>query len=234
MTDRLVLWDVDGTLIPALGLRDLLYREAFRTTAGREPTRVLGSFAGVELADAAAMLETNGLRPTTRRLERFRKHLEAAMDRHLERLARAGPAPGVDRLLAALAEGGAVQTLVTGNVRRVAEVKVATVGLKRHLDLEVGAYGWEATERWRLVVLARERASRKHGRAYSSANTVVIGDTPLDVEAARRGGAAAIAVATGPVGLAELEASGAPVVLPHLDDVAGVLAAVDRLTGGGP
>jgi phosphoglycolate phosphatase len=232
--DRLVLWDVDGTLIPPLGLRDLLYCEAFKATAGREPTRLLGSFAGVELADAAAMLELNGLRPSAERLERFREQLEAAIDRHRERLARAGPAAGVERLLAALAEGGTVQTLVTGNVRRVAEVKVATVGLDRHLDLEVGAYGWDAAERWRLVALARERAGRKHGRVYASANTVVIGDTPLDVEAAQRGGAAAIAVATGPVGLAELEASGADVVLPHLADVEGVLAAVERLTGEVP
>jgi phosphoglycolate phosphatase-like HAD superfamily hydrolase len=55
---------------------------------------------------------------------------------------------------------------------------------------------------------------------------VLVGDTPLDVAAGRDGGARVVAVATGPYGVDELEATGADAVLPDLRDTERALAAI--------
>ena len=81
-----------------------------------------------------------------------------------------------------------------------------------------------------LVTVARHAAGQVYGADFSGASTVLVGDTPLDVEAALATGARAVAVATGSYSAAELAAAGAHVVLPDLTDTARVLAAV---TGAG-
>jgi len=65
---------------------------------------------------------------------------------------------------------------------------------------------------------------------FTEVNTVVLGDTPKDVDAALRGGAAMIAVATGLTDAAGLQAAGAHLVLPDLEDVERVVGAIDDMT----
>ena len=111
-----------------------------------------------------------------------------------------------------------VQSVLTGNVREVAAAKLAAFGLDRHLDLEAGAYGSDDARRANLVAVARNRAAARHGAAFAAASAVLVGDTPHDVRAARDGGAAIVAVATGRCDEAELRSAGAEVVLPDLVD----------------
>jgi beta-phosphoglucomutase-like phosphatase (HAD superfamily) len=77
-----------------------------------------------------------------------------------------------------------------------------------------------------LVGIARKRASAKLGLSFDKRNTVVIGDTPRDVEAGRLGGAYVVAVASGSDSVERLKVEGADVVLPDLADTAAVVAAV--------
>jgi phosphoglycolate phosphatase len=77
-----------------------------------------------------------------------------------------------------------------------------------------------------LVPVARLAAGRAYEMDFSGCSTVLIGDTPLDVEAALATGARAVGVATGTYSAAELAAAGAHVVLPDLTDPGPVLAAV--------
>jgi phosphoglycolate phosphatase-like HAD superfamily hydrolase len=119
-----------------------------------------------------------------------------------------------------------VQSLLTGNIRALAEVKLAPLGLTDHLDLAVGAYGDVSEVRAELVHLARENAAAAYGGDFSGAATVLIGDTPRDVEAALATGARAIGVATGSYTAAELASAGACTVLPDLTDTGRVLAAI--------
>ncbi len=135
--------------------------------------------------------------------------------------------PGAHAALAALAEvPGVVQSVLTGNVRQVAEAKLAPLGLTGHLDLAVGAYGNEHEVRAELVPLARDRASAAYGADFSGQATVLVGDTPLDVEAALTTGARAVGVATGQFPAADMEAAGASAVLADLTGTAQVVAAV--------
>ena len=139
---------------------------------------------------------------------------------------RRGPAPGRDGAGFTTANVRVVQSVLTGNVRRMAEIKLSAVGLDADLDLETGAYGDSHEIRSELVHLARGKAARKYGRGFAGTATVLVGDTPLDVAAARATGARAVAVATGGTSADKLAESGADVVLPDLTDTAAVLFAI--------
>jgi phosphoglycolate phosphatase-like HAD superfamily hydrolase len=116
--------------------------------------------------------------------------------------------------------------VLTGNIRPLAEAKLAALGLRDGLDLCIGAYGDDHEDRAQLVEVARRRAAAVHGRspsAFAGTSTVVIGDTPLDVAAALAAGARAVGVATGSYRDADLIAAGAHAVLPALTDPSLVL-----------
>jgi phosphoglycolate phosphatase-like HAD superfamily hydrolase len=121
------------------------------------------------------------------------------------------------------------QSVLTGNVRQLAEVKLDALGLREGLDLCIGAYGEDHEDRAQLVHVARRRAAGVHGRsadAFEGTATVVIGDTPLDIAAALDAGARAVGVATGSFAAADLMAAGAHAVLPDLTDTQLVIEAL--------
>src|SRR5207253_5591871 len=136
------------------------------------------------------------------------------------------PLPGAAAAVAALAAARIRQSLLTGNVRPLAALKLRRAGLGPGLDLDAGAYGDAHEVRAELVTVARRAARQAYGRAFPGAATVLVGDTPLDVEAATATGARAVAVATGSYPAAALAAAGAHTVLPDLTDTGAVLAAV--------
>ena len=103
-------------------------------------------------------------------------------------------------------------------------LKLTAFGLEPHVDFGIGGYGSDHSVRSELVAIACERASAKHGVALGPADAVLIGDTPLDIEAARDAGARAVAVATGPHSSEELAEADA--VLEDLRDTAAVLHAI--------
>jgi phosphoglycolate phosphatase-like HAD superfamily hydrolase len=154
----------------------------------------------------------------------FGETLTAVYSRRREELRKRGRAlPGATRALEALAGIATVQTVVTGNVKGVAVIKLEAFDLALHIDFDIGAFGSEAEVRAELVRLARRRASRKHRAAFDAHNTVVIGDSIHDVVAGRDGGAQVIAVASGRDTESELLGAGADVVLRDLSDTARLL-----------
>jgi phosphoglycolate phosphatase len=239
MRRHLVLWDVDHTLIDAGGLSSHLYGLVFTGLFGRELSAV-APMAG--RTDRAIILETlalAGVSDPGRHVDAFVRGLAVAAPRFGERVRLRGRVlPGAAEALAALAAPSqtlVVQSVLTGNVRPLAEAKLGALGLTRHLDLEAGAYGDAHEDRAELVHLARRAAGRGYGCDFGGAATVIVGDTPLDVRAALATGARAVGVATGGAGPAELAAAGAHAVLPDLTDTDRVLAAVlDRPAGQPP
>ena len=234
-----MLWDVDFTLVNAGGVGWRLYRQAFAQVFRRELPDVAGrtGMAGrTDRAIAIDVLTLAGVADPRGQVGAF----QAALHRLAPGVApmvadRAVVLPGVADALAALArQAGVVQSVLTGNIRPLAQAKLGPLGLAALLDLDVGAYGSEHEVRSELVDLARARAGEAYDADFSGPATVLIGDTPLDVRAALVTGARAIAVATGQFSVAELAAAadddgappGAVVVLPDLTDTAAVLAAV--------
>ncbi len=215
----LVLFDIDGTLLLSGGAGKRALNETFEELFG-----VAGAFDGIPVAGRTdplllhdALAQT-GLTAAADLRARFH-------DRYCERLAvtildplpRKGLMPGVRSLLARL-EGrpDLTSALLTGNFARAARIKLEYFGLWRHFAC--GAYGDDAASRDELVPVAITRARRQGIAIESSAQVVVVGDTPLDIRCARAAGAWSVAVATGPYSEAELTEHGADRVLPDLAD----------------
>lgn len=95
--------------------------------------------------------------------------------------------PGLAEALARLSSLGMRATVVTGNLRVIATVKVGRMGLAESLDIEIGAYADDAEDRVQLAPIARERAGSP-GFPWPRARTVVVGDTPRDIAGARADG----------------------------------------------
>jgi phosphoglycolate phosphatase-like HAD superfamily hydrolase len=216
----LVLWDIDGTLVDTAGHGRFAFEEAFRSVVGREPTHV--EYAGrTDHQIALSMLD--GERD---HLPRVLEELAAALEARKEALRREGHAyPGVPEVLEALhARDDVVQSLLTGNIQANAAVKVSAFGLERWLDFEVGAYGSDPHERRSdLVAVARRRAAAKYGEPTGA---VLVGDTPLDVQAAHEAQARAVAVMTGFADRDAVLQSRPEALLDDLGDTASAVAAI--------
>ncbi len=203
MMPRLVLFDIDGTLLRPIGIGRRSLERAFAERYGRtgvfEGIRFHGRTDPEILGDGLARI---GAPPA---------ELRAAVATylvHLEReIAEAPPLalPGVMDLMKALrALPEVVLGLVTGNVRRGAAIKLGRDGLWPHFD--VGAFGDDSTDRAELVRLARQRAERLGRGSFAGRAVIHVGDTENDVLAARGGDAVAVAVATGGMDRAALAA----------------------------
>jgi phosphoglycolate phosphatase-like HAD superfamily hydrolase len=231
---RLVLWDVDGTLVQAGDVGRDIFTEAFQAVLGRAPDQVAArmlAMAGrtdpeiaLEFLAAHEIAEAEG----ERHLPAFSEALATALAARAALIRERGRAlPGARETLAALGRSdGVVQSLLTGNVQPNALLKLASFELDGYLDLDVGGFGSDNRHRPSLVEVARAKAEGKYGTAFAGPATVLVGDTPLDVDAGRAGGARVVAVATGPYGVAELEATGADAVLADLRDTEAALAAI--------
>ncbi len=253
-----MLWDVDYTLLHTPGVGTHLYQRAFADLYGREAPAAAAKADMAGRTDRAIALDVLALsgvpdpRGDVGRFEACLARLAPGMTAMVTERGRA--LPGAVRAIAALAGiAGVRQSLLTGNVRAMAEVKLAPFGLTEHLELDIGAYGNESEVRADLVHLARSRAAAAAygavggggahyanldgagldgvGPDYGGAATVLIGDTPLDVEAALDSGARAVAVATGRFTVEQLASTGADIVLSDLtdtDQVVGAVLSTDR------
>jgi phosphoglycolate phosphatase len=234
MGELLVLWDVDHTLIDAGGLSSHLYGMVFAELFGRELPRVAPMAGRTDRAIIVETLTLAGVASPREHVPAFIEELTRRAPAFGERVrARGRVLAGVPEALAALAGGGGAfgvrQSVLTGNIRPLAEVKLGALGLGDPLDLAIGAYGDLDEVRAGLVQVARERAAAAAGSGgadFGGEATVLVGDTPLDVAAALATGARAVGVATGNFTEQELIAAGAHAVLPDLSDTARVRAAV--------
>jgi phosphoglycolate phosphatase-like HAD superfamily hydrolase len=225
---RLVLWDIDLTLIQVGPIGRELYAAAFHRATG-QPMRWRAETVGRLDPDIFRdTIEAHSLDPAAHPFPRFAEALaEAYSSRSGELRERGHVLPGAAAALAALAGvPGSVQTVLTGNVPAVAIIKLATFDLDRYVDFEIGAYGPDGDVRADLVGVAQRRAGARHGVTFDAGSTVLVGDTPLDVAAGRDGGAFVLAVASGRATEADLRKAGADVVLPDLTDTVAVLQAL--------
>jgi phosphoglycolate phosphatase len=208
---RLLLWDVDHTLIETRGVGFAIYQRAFPVATGR-PLVELATVSGrTELDIMRETLRINDIEPTEEAVERLAVALvQGYEDARTELASRGRALPGAHDTLAELAANEAVfQTVLTGNVREVARIKLEVFGLDGFLDLEAGAYGDDHQERAELVAIAQQRAKKRTGVEFGNDATVVIGDTPNDVAAALAAGVQVVGVATGKTTLEQLREAGA-------------------------
>ncbi|MEY9860312.1 phosphoglycolate phosphatase [Catenulispora sp. GAS73] len=228
----LVLWDIDQTLIKTDGVATEAYAEAVLETVG-SPWRGDMTFNGLtERAMAVRVLRMHDVDPDPELLTVFLSNLERSLLSRAEATKARGYAlTGALAALQALdAEADVRQSVLTGNIRTVAEMKLEAFGLHSWIDFPIGAYGDDEFERNALIPHAWRRTEARYGRTYAPAETVILGDTVRDVEAALAHGAAVVAVASGTTPVADLRDAGAEVVLDDLADTGRVLAAIAEAT----
>ena len=224
----LVLWDIDHTLIETGGVGGEIYADAFRAVTGHPLDEMPALSGRTEPVIFREALKANGIADTGDLYEQFAEEQARGYAARADELRRRGRAlPGAADALRALADrADVVQSVLTGNTRPASEIKLRVFGLDRYLDLDVGAYGTDDDDRPNLVKIARQRAEAAHGMPFDAASTVLIGDTPNDVAAARDGGARIIAVATGSDSAEDLTRAGADTVFEDLTQTDDLLTAI--------
>lgn len=228
MAAILVLWDIDHTLIETRGVGGEIYAHAFQAVTGH-PLDEMPTLSGrTEPVIFREALKTHGIDGDENLYNRFADEQARGYAAREDEMRRRGRAlPGAAEALRALAERpDVIQSILTGNTRPAAEIKLRTFGLDRYLDLDVGAYGTDDDDRPNLVNIARQRAQAAHDVRYDAGSTVLIGDTINDVAAAHDGGARIIAVATGSDSTEDLANAGAETVLEDLTRTDDFLAAI--------
>lgn len=229
----LVLWDIDHTLIETRGVGGEIYAEAFRAVTGHPLDEMPALSGRTEPVIFREALKVHGIADGGDLYSRFADEQARGYAARADEMHRRGRAlPGAADALHALADRpDVIQSILTGNTRPAAEIKLRTFGLDRFLDLDVGAYGTDDDDRANLVKIARQHAEAAHGVRFDAASTVLIGDTANDVAAARDGGARIIAVATGSESAEDLASAGADTVFEDLtktDDLLAVIAGDQR------
>jgi phosphoglycolate phosphatase-like HAD superfamily hydrolase len=224
---RLILFDIDGTLVNTggAGVRAMnrTFREIYRVDGALQGIALAGRTDRVIVHDAVARLDPQRT-VDDEWLERFRQRYFPILEEEMANGAGAGKRvlPGVRPLLDALAaRDDIVLGLLTGNFAPAARIKLAHFGLWDYFTC--GAYGDAHVDRNLLLEVAREAARAHAPGVIAPERIVVIGDTPHDVACARSGGATAIAVATGIHSLDDLHATEADVVFEDLSDTREVL-----------
>jgi phosphoglycolate phosphatase len=230
----LILWDVDHTLIETRGVGAELFRQAFEQATGVPLEHAPDVTGRTEPAIFRQTAELHSIPVTDQLVTRYETELAARYQAAATELTARGRAlPGAADAIAELAaDGSFVQSVLTGNLRAVASVKLSAFGLTTHLDMDAGAYGDDDPVRARLVPIAQQRAGTRYHVSFDPATTVIIGDSPSDIEAGRDGGAAVIAVATGTTAIGQLRQAGAVVALEDLRNTGALLAAAHAAASG--
>lgn len=227
---RLVLFDIDGTLLSARRAPRRAFERAMTEVYGTAGPIATHRFDGkTDPQIARELLRLAGMQDPD--IDRGLPRLWPCYIRELEReLGQPGHETvvyaGVRDLLADLdARAHDVCVgLLTGNIEDGAALKLRTAGLTGHFRF--GAYGSDCERRDGLPPIAVERALSLTGVTFRGAEVVVIGDTPADVTCGQALGVRTVAVATGRHDAAALREAGADIAFDDLADTPAVLAAV--------
>ena len=226
---RLILFDIDGTLLRADGAGKRAVRDALVAVFGTTGPIGEYSFAGrTDPEIVRDLLRAGGIEDGTIDAglpELWRRYVEN-LEREI-RTVEVRPLPGVAPLLERIEGAGEplVPGLLTGNVREGARIKLEAAGLGFD-RFRVGAFGSDHAHRPELPAIAARRAREAVGLEFAGKEIVIIGDTPLDVACGAHLGVRTIAVATGKHPFDELAACGPDHVFRDLGDVDAVWEAI--------
>jgi phosphoglycolate phosphatase len=212
-----VLFDVDGTLIESGGAGAASWRLAFQDLYGIPAD--IGEFtdAGMTEPDVARLTFRSvvGHEPSRRELARLMSRRLHFLQQTVAESRSFRVLPGVRETLDRLCAGGYLLGVTTGGMEAAARIKLARANLGHYFGF--GGYGSDSSDRVELTLKAIERAGTLVGERIDPAEALVVGDTPLDIDAAHGAGAIAVGVATGRYGERELSEAGADYVLRTLE-----------------
>lgn len=201
---RLVLFDIDGTLVHTGGAGVKAFAKVFETEFGATDHFERMKFAGrTDVSLVREFFQYHNIPATAENFDRFFSRYVFWLE-HILSSSKSSECPGIWEFIYDLKELSErpLLGLLTGNIRLGAEIKL------RHFQLwdafETGAFADDREERDEIAAVALERGSRVLGTKLRGDQVLVIGDTPLDIRCGRAIGAKVLAVATGGATLEEL------------------------------
>ena len=195
MSRRLILFDIDGTLIAPGPIPRALFGQALSQVLGREISLSFNDVAGAtDPTIAAAVLRREGMADG-----QLARGVQQVLDWYAPRVAEQLPGSGTvtvhggaEALVHGCLARGWDVALLTGNLPGGAKAKLADTGL---WDLfSFGIFGDEGNSRVDLPPLAREKAWDRLGKVYHAHETILVGDTPADAQVARLAGMRSLVV----------------------------------------
>lgn len=216
---KLVLFDIDGTLIRSGGAGVRAFERTFTEIFGLKNATQRMKFAG--RTDVSLVRECFRLFEIDPAEENFRRFFES-YPIFLEELLKSttgGVCEGITTLIRhlELAPEKPVLGLLTGNVRRGAELKLRHYKLWHHFT--TGAFADDHEDRNCIASIAQQRGSEALGKELAGEEIVVIGDTPLDIACGQSIGAKVLAVGTGEYGRAELAKTNPTWAVDHVGQI---------------
>ncbi len=222
--DKLVLFDIDGTLLSVHGAGMRAMEKAGKV--------LYGDGFCLKDVEAAGQLDPDlfavgarraGIESGGENLERFKELFgEFLVDELAHEDAVIKVMPGIDLLVKDLHErDDVVIGLLTGNYTHTGPIKLRAAGIDPEL-FSINSFGDDGETRPALVGVAMARYEAVHGRTLRGDDVVVIGDTPRDVECAKVNGCYSVGVGTGFFSVEELLDEGADVALEDLTDAGAI------------
>lgn len=216
---RLVLFDIDGTILSAGRAARESVLAALEMAYGWSGSAERHDFSGKTDPQIIRELITETVGD-----DRCESELRNALEIYLAELTRrltpeaVVPKPGIPELLERLSLDPRVTlALLTGNLERGARIKLEPPGFNRYFPF--GAFGSDSADRYELPAVAIERARERTGKTFSGKSVVIVGDSVHDVACGRSLGVRSIAVATGPTSAERLRGENPDVLFDDFGDV---------------
>lgn len=216
----LILFDIDGTLLRTAGAGAKAMVDAGRELFGEHFTldgiAISGRLDPLIWNDAAQLAS---IADAHLHHDRFRRTYGRKLRERLDRDPTAELYPGVRELINELRRDRNIALgVLTGNYPETGRLKIERAGLDPDI-FTIDAWGCDGALRRDLPAVALGKCQGRLGRIIASHDTVVIGDTPHDIDCARHHGCRSIGVATGEFNITALEACGADLAVENLTDV---------------
>ena len=226
---RLVLFDIDGTLLNSGGMGRASMQRALGLIFGSpgNPSYRYDGKTDKQIVRDVMRLEGHSDEHIDSRMDKLIEiYLEGLRDGSKSGKFNVRPLEGVPEILDALeARDDIVLGLLTGNVESGARIKLTMAGLDPD-RFRINAFGSDHEHRPLLPAIAQKRASEKLGLDIAGDRVIVIGDTPADIECGRSLGARAIGVASGHYTVEQLQAHNPYAVFPSLKNTEQVLQTI--------
>ena len=227
MRRRLVLFDIDGTLVTDGGASRSAFGDALRAVFDYDGDLRRYDFSGRTDPQITTMV----LRDSGWSEEAVSKKLEELWPVYLAILARNATServralPGIRALVDALrAERGVQLALLTGNIEPGARLKLKPPALNDFFPF--GAFGSDSAKRDELPPIAVERASKIDGYRFRGADVVIIGDSIYDVRCGVPHNATTIAIASGKTKAETLRAENPSHFFESAEDLGSLMSAI--------
>lgn len=194
---RLVLFDIDGTLIHTSGAGEKAFARVFANLFGISDGTEKLKFAGrTDVAILREFFAHNAIEASPDNIEQFFDAYVFMLEHMLQQLP-GGTHPGVWSWLRELRSlpHPPLIGLLTGNIRLGAEIKLRQFNLWP--EFAIGAFADDSAERNEIAAIAKRRGETLLRTPLRGEEVLVIGDTPLDIACARAIGAKMLAVGTG-------------------------------------